>query len=97
MSEEDILAEFKQIFAEVTDYCLHTLQSHVAKKRGSWKTCDKEFLEQKVCEEFLEWRQAARRNKIDDEQRELIDLINLTVMMWKRNRLDNAETILGDK
>ena len=97
MSEEVLLAEFKQIFAEVTQICLITLECHVTKKLDSWKTCDKEFLEQKVCEEFLEWRQAARRNKIDDEQRELIDLINLTVMMWKRNRLDNAETILGDK
>ena len=88
MVEQDILTEFKHIFAEVTDMCLLTLQSHVAKKRDSWKTCDKEVLEQKLCEEFLEWRQASRRNRVDDEQRELIDLINLTVMMWKRNQLD---------
>ena len=90
MSEEDILAEFKQLFAEVTDLCLLTLQSHISKKRNSWKTCDKEFLEQKVCEEFLEWRQASKRNRVEDEQHELIDLINMVVMMWKRNQLDHS-------
>jgi len=88
MNEEDILDEFKQMFAEVTDYYLITLQSHIAKKRNSWKTCDKEFLEQKVCEKFLEWRQASRRKRVEDEQHELIDLINMVVMMWKRNQLD---------
>ena len=90
MSEQDILAEFKQIFAEVTDYCLITLQNHVTKMRDSWKTCDKEVLEQKLCEEFIEWRQASRRNRVEDEQHELIDLINMVVMMWKRNQLDHS-------
>ena len=85
MTDEQIFAEFRQMFAEVTEDCLLVLQKHIV-KGDSWKTCDINFLQRKVIEEFEEWRLDAE-NRCND-QRELLDLINMCVMLLKRHERD---------
>ena len=57
------------------------LSKHDKEKGDSWKTCDKEFLENKLKEEFREWKNTAvPLNK----GVEVIDIANICMMLWHR-------------
>ena len=54
-----------------------TLSRHQKKKGDSWKTCDIEFLENKLIEEFEEYQKT--RNK-----HELVDIANICMFLFNR-------------
>lgn len=57
------------------------LLKHDKKKGDSWKTCDIKYLENKLEEEFREWKNTSvPLNK----GVEVIDIANICMMLWHR-------------
>ena len=60
-------------------YMLMYMDKHQKNKGDSWKTCDIEFLEDKLQEEMAEYT----RSNCEDKA-ELIDIANIAMMLWLR-------------
>lgn len=60
-------------------YMLMYMDKHQKMKGDSWKTCDIEFLEDKLSEEMTEYV----FSKCEDKA-ELIDIANVAMMLWLR-------------
>lgn len=56
------------------------------KKGESWKTCSIEFLEQKLDEEYSEYRKEGDfiSDFCLDPEKELVDIANVCMMLWNR-------------
>ena len=54
-----------------------TLSKHEKTKGDSWKTCDIEFLENKLIEEFEEYQESK-------DKHELIDIANICMFLFNR-------------
>lgn len=67
---DDILKEANEVY-----------QGHKPKKGESWKTCDLQFLRNKLSEEVVE---ALEEGGDNDEYGELLDIINISLMLAKR-------------
>jgi len=57
------------------------LAKHDEQKGNSWKTCDIKFLENKLIEEFEEWKNQPKRTGKGDET---VDIANVCMMLWHR-------------
>jgi len=55
----------------------NTLEKHQKKKGDSWKDCDIEFLENKLVEEYNEWKDSK-------DKHELVDIANICMMLYNR-------------
>lgn len=53
---------------------------HENQKRDTWKTCEVEFLENKLIEEYKEWRSST----IEPAKKEIIDIANICMMLHHR-------------
>ena len=65
--------------------CQEVLDKHSKKKGESWKTCDIDFLREKLEEEVQEWKDIPFR-QLEEEYNELIDIINVATMLAERLR-----------
>ena len=63
-----------KVFAEEMETIM---QKHDAVKQESWKTCDIDFLVDKLGTEIKEWIDSAKHE-------ELIDIANMCMMVWNR-------------
>ena len=54
-----------------------TLSRHQKAKGDSWKWCDIEFLENKLHEEYNEWKESG-------DKHELVDIANICMMLFNR-------------
>ena len=58
-----------------------------ATKGNSWKDCDIEYLVDKLGEKYKEWENSLDLNSFESDPEELVDLANLCMMLWNRNKL----------
>jgi len=58
-----------------------TLRRHEKAKGDSWKQCDKNFLYDKLEEEFNEWKESHNKH-------ELVDIANICMMLFNRELWD---------
>lgn len=65
--------------------CQEVLNRHRKKKGKSWKTCDIDFLREKLEEEIQEWKDIPF-GQLEEEYNELIDIINVATMLAERLR-----------
>jgi len=69
------------------------MRKHDSVKGDSWKLCDPDFLFDKFVEEFLEAFHSTDETgvlRLNDEFRsELIDLANVSMMLWVRGKPDD--------
>ena len=63
-----------KLFAEEME---KIMKEHDSKKGDSWKTCDIDFLVDKLGTEIKEWIDSAKHE-------ELVDISNICMMLWNR-------------
>jgi len=59
------------------------MQKHDPVKGDTWKTCPIEFLEEKLEDEFAEYKHGS----FVRDERELIDIANIAMMLWYRKKV----------
>lgn len=65
--------------------CQEVLNKHSKKKGDSWKTCDIQFLRNKLVEEIDEFGVLPLEYK-EEQYKELLDIINVATMLAERLR-----------
>lgn len=76
-------------FAEAME---KTMRKHDGNKGDSWKDCQINYLYIKLNEEFTEVETAVynrlhKAGKINEISKELVDLANVSAMLWNRNEI----------
>ena len=74
---ENMREEIKE-FAEEME---KVMQKHDRYKKDSWKTCNLEYLEKKLVEEYKEWKDG---NVLCPLKNEVVDIANVCMMLFHR-------------
>lgn len=77
---------FNEHFLSVLVSCKKKYNSKLKEYGESWKTCDLDFLRNRLDGEYREWT-----NEDTNEYEELIDIINISLMLAKRISHKNEE------
>jgi len=74
-------ATFMGFFKEVLREAELVYQTHEPEKGDSWRTCDIQFLEDKLADEVREVQNATL---VDGKFKEILDVINIALMLGVR-------------